>query len=319
MTTTPLAIQLSWDARAGSTEYRIYQRAPNANWTLIATIAGDPPLTSYIFHGVEEINYIFAVRSWNGSYESELTEITYPYALTSCWSTPTNTPDNQPMVTPYDVQYVSKEEFLKSAIAKGLGYTTNSVDYTDGTIDHALLKASSYVNRYCRRYFQKMTIDEIYPNVTIQVSNPRLTTVPLRFGPIQSINTITIQVLKWFINFTLDYLITQPEQRFYQIVPMISSSGTTGTPIPSVLLEQSDLGIIWTNYTCGYDIIPQDILHCVEVLAGHELAMMKQNPMGATSIRTGGFSITFDPAKDSVMAEVKEILNMWRLHTLRMS
>ena len=320
MTTVPILIQLSWTAVTGATEYRVYKRAPNADWVLIATITGSPPPTFYDFTGVEGVQYIFAIRSWNGSFESELTQIAYPYSVSACWQTPTNTPDGMPMVTPYDIQYVTKEEFLKSPIAKGLGYNSSSEDYTDGTIDHSLLKASSYVNRICRRYFQKMTVDEIYPNVTIQVSNPRLTTVPLRYGPIQKINTITIQVLKWFIPFTLDYLIQHPEQRFYQIVPMISSAGTTGTPIPSVLLEQSDLGIIWTNYTFGYDIIPEDIKHAVEIVAGQELAMLKQNPMGASSLKTGMFAITFgDPEKNQVLAEVNRILAPWIIHTLRMT
>lgn len=321
MTTVPFLIQLSWDASPSATQYRIYKREPNNDWTLIATITGTPPLTNYTFTGVEGTQYIFAVRVWNGSYESELTQIAYPYAISAAWQTPTNTPDGMPMVTPYDVQYITKDEFLKSPIAKGLGYTVTSVDYLDGTLDHALLKASSSVNRICRRYFQKMTVDEIYPNVTIQVSNPRLTVVPLRYGPVQRINTITIQVLKWFIPFTLDYLIQHPEQRFYQIVPMISSAGTTGSPIPSVLLEQSDLGIIWTNYTFGYDIIPEDIKHAVEVIAGHELAMLRQNPMGAIQFKTGTLSMSFsgNEEQDPVLADVKRMLEPWKLHTLRMT
>ncbi len=320
MTATPMLIQLSWDASSAAVEYRIYKREPNADWVLLATVVGTPPPTFYNFNGVEGTQYIFSIRVWNGSYESELTQVNYPYNLSASWQTPINTPDNMPMVTPYDIQYVTKEEFLKSPIAKGLGYNSSSEDYIDGTIDHALLKASSHVNRYCRRYFQKMTIDEIYPNVTIQVSNPRLTTVPLRYGPVQKINTIYIQVLKWFIKFELTYLIQHPEQRFYQIVPMISSAGTTGTPIPSVLLEQSDLGMVWTNYTFGYDIIPEDIKHAVEVITGQELAMMKQNPMGATSFGTGTFKITFGTKEQNpVLEEVRSLLNPWVLHTIRMT
>jgi hypothetical protein len=317
-TLTPIEIEISWSTKSGAVNYRIYKRQPNSYWSLIATV--DAPTTSYIFNGYENTQYMFGVRVWNGSYESDLALQNYPQDVSATWQTPSNTPSGLPMVTPYDIQYVTKDEFLTSPIAKGLGYTVDSIDYTDGTIDHALLKASSYVNRYCRRYFNKMTIDEIYPNVTIQVSNPRLTTVPLRYGPVQNINSITIQVLKWFIPFTKDYLIQHPEQRFYQIVPMISSSGTTGSPIPSVLLEQSDLGIIWTNYTFGYDVIPEDIKHAVEVIAGQELAMLKQNPMGATSLKTGNFAITFGKNEENpVLNEVKSILNPWVLHTLRMT
>jgi hypothetical protein len=307
-------------ANPTATEYRVYSKQPNADWVLIATIAGAPPPTTYDYTGVEGTQYIFGVRAWNGSYESEIQQIAYPYAVSGIWQTPTNTPDGMPMVTPYDVQYVTKNEFLKSAIAKGIGYTDTSEDYTDGTIDLALLDASSQVNRYCNRYFQKMTVDEMYPNVTIQVSNPRMTTIPLRFGPVQKINTITIQVLKWFIAFSLEYLITSPEQRFYQIVPMISSSGTTGTPIPSVLLERESLGIVWTNYTCGYDVIPQDIKHAVSIIAGQELASMRNNPMGANSIRTGTFSMAFsDPDKNQVLRKVESMLKPWALRTIRLT
>jgi hypothetical protein len=315
---TNIEIELSWATSTAATEYRIYQRNSNTGWVLTATVTA--PNTTYIFNGVEGVQYMFAVRVYNGSYESDVATINYPQDVTSIWTTPLNTPTGLPMLTPYDIQYVTKEEFLTSPIAKGLGYTATSTDYLDGTIDHALLKASSIVNRYCRRYFQKMTIDEIYPNVTIQVSNPRMTTVPLRYGPVQAINTITIQVLKWFIPFTLDYLIQQPEQRFYQIVPMISSAGTTGSPIPSVLLEQSNLGIIWTNYTFGYDIIPEDVKHAVEIIAGQQIAMLRQNPMGASSLKTGTFAIAFGN-KDSnpVLTEVYKNLDPWKIHSIRMT
>lgn len=318
--TTPIEITLQWTANSAATEYHVYQRSPNSGWVLIATITGTPPATSYIFTGVEGVQYMFAIRVYNGSFESEVATINYPTDVSATWTTPLNTPTGLPMLVPYDVQYVTKDEFLTSPIAKGLGYTNQSVDYLDGTIDHALLKASSWVNRYCRRYFQKMTIDEVYPNVTIQVSNPRMTVVPLQNRPYSQINTITIQVLKWFIDFSLEYLIQFPAQGYYQIVPMISTAGSTGTPIPSVLLEQQNLGIIWTNYTCGYDIIPEDIKHAVEMIAGQEISMLRQNPMGATSLQTGTFSISFSKNEENaILQQVRDMLNRWRVHTLRMT
>lgn len=168
------------------------------------------------------------------------------------WQTPTNTPTGAAMQVSVDNPYITKSQFILNPIAKGLGITASSTEYTDGTLDAIILEASSMVNRYCRRHFDRQTIDEIYPNITIQVTNPQLTTVPLDEGPINQINTIYIQVLQWFIEFSLSYLQTIPEAHYYQIVPLLSSDGSTGIPIPSVLLQQSNLGKIWTNYDYGY-------------------------------------------------------------------
>jgi hypothetical protein len=312
---TPLLVQLSWTAVVGATEYRIYKRSPNSDWVLLTTVLS--PTTHYDYDGVEGVNYIFGIRSWDGFYESDVATVNYPYNLTSMWQTPLNTPDGMPMVTPIDVQYVTKEEFIKSPIAKGLGYTATSEDYLDGTIDQALLAASVEVNRYCNRYFNKQTIDEMMPDFVIQVSNPQMTVVPLHYGPVQAVNTIDLQVLKWFITFSLEYLNVFPEQHLYKIVPMISSSGNTGMPIPSVLLEQSTLSIVWTNYTFGYDVIPEDIKHAVKVLAGYELALSKQNPMGAISIRTGTMTLSFAHGVDNPIAtKAYGLLDRWKTPTL---
>lgn len=315
MTANPILIQLSWVAVIGATEYRIYKRNANADWEYLATVSS--PSVTYEYHGLEGTTYIFGIRSWNGSYESDVQTVTYPWpSLSALWQTPTNTPDGMPMITPIDVQYVTKEEFIKSPIAKGLGYTATSEDYLDGTIDQALMSASAEVNRYTNRYFQKMTVDEMMPDFCIQVGNPQMTVVPLRYGPVHSVNTINLQVLKWFINFSLEYMSVFPEQHMYKIVPLLSSSGTTGTPIPSVLLEQSTLSIVWTNYTCGYDVIPEDIKHAVKVLAGYELALFKQNPLGATGIKTGTLSLTFGKDKvNPVTDKIYSVLDRWRFPT----
>jgi hypothetical protein len=187
-------------------------------------------------------------------------------------------------------------------------------------IDLLLLQASAEVNRYTHRYFQKQTIDETFPNVTIQVSNPRLTVIPLKNPPVQRINTVTIQVLKFFIPFSLEYLI-QPfhEQHYYQIVPMLSTSGAvSASPIPSVILEQSQLGIVWTNYTCGYDVIPEDI-KLATVLIATKFYGLKFNPLGLTSFRTQTVSQTFAAhgATNPIDSQVMAILDKYRIRTLR--
>jgi hypothetical protein len=191
-------------------------------------------------------------------------------------------------------------------------------------LDNILLQASSAVNRYTRRFFQKQTIDETFPNVTIQVSNPRFTVIPLKYPPVSKINSVTIQVLKWFIPFNLEYLI-QPfyEQHYYQIVPLLSTAGQgaplgTGTPIPSVILEQSQLGIVWTNYTCGYDVIPEDIKYATALVAGKMLGM-KFNPLGLRSFATQTTTQQWSEAGQAnyIDSEVMNILNKYRLSTLR--
>lgn len=313
-------IQISWNAVETADKYEVWKKPLNPDvedWVKVVDIV--PPITNYTYAGVDEWEYIFKIKAFKADKaigEDQLIE--FPKRVSGFWETPMNTPDNQPMVVPYDIPYMTKEEFIKHPIARGLRLSASSPEYNDGTIDELLLCASSEVNRYCRRYFQKMTIDEIYPNVTIQVANPRLTTVPLKYPPVQKINTIYIQVLKWFIKFELTYLIQHPQQRFYQIVPLISCAGTTGAPIPSVLLEQSQLGIIWTNYTFGYDIIPEEIKCAVALIAGKFWGTAKQNPLGLNNLRTGNLTLGWGEY-NPINEEVKRMLDPYKLITIRMT
>src|SRR5581483_7775253 len=98
----------------------------------------------------------------------------------------------------------SSADFLN--YATGLKLTTSSTLYTSGVLDVYLQMASEEVNRYTHRHFQRQTIDEIHYDTPIGQSEPKLVTLFLNEAPIQAINSIYIQVLKWFVEFSLDYL-----------------------------------------------------------------------------------------------------------------
>lgn len=172
-------------------------------------------------------------------------------------NTGNNTPNGTPMQVAVDNPYLEKEEFINGYISKGLGLTKNSSQYANGELESILLQASSVVNRYCGRYFDTQTIDETKTQFSVRPYNPQLVTVVLQNRPYSVINSINIQVLKWFIPVITtganSYLQDFYDKGFYKIVPMLSSAGTgLGSPIPSEIIDRQPLGVLWTNYTFGY-------------------------------------------------------------------
>lgn len=293
-------VQISWSAVTGAVAYVVEQQTAqpgSSDFTTIATV--DSPSLSYTYAGRQQ-DELSLFRVTAVSNKTTLTVCPASNAVqmvgfpqySGAYVGEGDTPDGQPFVHPVDVPYVTKEEFILHPSAAALGLTASSTEYTNGTLDMLILSASASVNRYCKRYFQRQTIDEKYPNITISVTNPRLCVIPLKNGPVHRVNSVSIQVLKWFIPFSLEYLQTFYDQAYYKIVPMLTANGT-GTPIPSVLLEQSQLGIVWTNYTCGYDVIPSDIKFATCLIAAKMYGQSKFNPLGLTSMSTQTFSQSF--------------------------
>lgn len=172
-------------------------------------------------------------------------------------NTGTNTPTGTPKQVAVDNPYLEKEEFVNSYVAKGLGITKDSPEYASGELESVLLQASAVVNRYCNRWFDTQTIDETKTSFTVRPYNPQLVTVKLANRPYSQINSIYIQVLKWFIPVQTtganSYLQDFYDLGFYKIVPMLSNSGNgLGSPIPSEIIDRVPLGVLWTNYTFGF-------------------------------------------------------------------
>jgi hypothetical protein len=172
-------------------------------------------------------------------------------------NTGTNTPTGAAKKVAVDNPYLEKEEFIRSYVAKGLGLSANSPEYASGQLEETLLEATAVVNRYCGRWFDCQTIDETKTAFTVRPYNPQLVTVVLANRPYSRINSIYIQVLKWFIQVQTtganSYLQDFYDLGFYKIVPMLSNAGNgLGSPIPSQIIDRVPLGVLWTNYTFGY-------------------------------------------------------------------
>lgn len=168
-----------------------------------------------------------------------------------------NTPTGAKMMVAVDNPYLTKDEFVATSEGQGLGITADSAIYASGELDRKILQASSWINRTCRRWFDTQTIDEQKTGFTVRPYNPQLVTVLLDNSPYTRINSIYIQVLKWFIGIdisaTTGYLQDFYAQGFYKIVPMLSSAGTgLGSPLPAAIVDRIPLGVLWTNYTFGY-------------------------------------------------------------------
>jgi hypothetical protein len=173
------------------------------------------------------------------------------------FTTPTNTPTGQRKKIAVDNPYLSKDDYINSVEALGLGINASSPIYASGELDKILLRASAWINRYCNRYFDTQTIDETKTQFVVRPYNPQLVTVVMNNRPYQSINSVWIQVLKWFIQVDVtspgNYLQDFPDYGYYKIVPILSSAGTgVGSPIPAAILDRVPLGVLWTNYTFGF-------------------------------------------------------------------
>lgn len=181
-----------------------------------------------------------------------------PNNVQSGWfSTPTNTPTGARKQIAVDNPYCSKDDFIQSIEAEGLNLTVLSAAYSNGQIDKLLLRSSAWINRHCRRYFDTQTIDETKTGFIVRPYNPQLITNVLENRPYQNINSIYIQVLKWFIQIDTTpnsgYLQDFPDYGYYKIVPLLSSAGTgMGSPLPAAIVDRIPLGVLWTNYTFGY-------------------------------------------------------------------
>lgn len=173
------------------------------------------------------------------------------------FETPSNTPFAEPKKIAVDNPYLTKDDFINSIEASGLGLTPSSTIYTNGQLDKILLRSSAWINRHCRRWFDTQTIDETKTGIQVRPYNPQLVTVVLQNSPYQRIHSVYIQVLKWFIEVDItspgNYLQDFPDLGYYKIVPVLSSAGTgVGSPIPAAILDRVALGVLWTRYTFGY-------------------------------------------------------------------
>lgn len=316
MTTNIRPILLNWSESIdlGVTGYNIYL-VSGANQqqsiTLLAFVSGITT-TSYTYNGVEGEQYQFEVRATTGIVESLPLEIFYPNG-SSLFTPVCLTPTGQPMMTSRDMPYLTKDDFIN--FPNGLNLKTTSPLYTSGILDEVLQMASEEVNRYCHRHFNVQTVDEVYDGIRIGQDAPKLMTVQLNEGPIQSVQRVDVQVLKWFINFSLDYLQIAPEKGYIQIVPFLGS-GLSGVPLPSAALVEGLLGKVWVRYTYGYDVIPFAIKMATSIFATKFIGL-QTNPVGASDIQLGHYKTTWSKDNDPLMIQAYNLLNPYKLMTFR--
>lgn len=296
----------------GYNVYLVHGAPINDTKVLLAFVSG---VTSngYNYTAVEGTDYQFEVRATNGVNEGPPLAIFYPDG-TSLYTPTAITPTGQPMMNSRDVAYITKDEFLN--FPTGLKLTTSSPLYVSGMLDNILSSASEQVNRFCRRHFNVQTIDEVYHGVRIGQDMPKLITIPLNEGPIQVVNRVDIQVLKYFINFSLDYLQIYPENNYIQIVPFLGG-GTSGLPLPSAATMSGMLGKVWVNYTYGFNVPPFDIKMATSLYATYMIGL-QENPVGATSVRFGrNFQLNWDKNTNPILDQAERMLKPYRMSTYR--
>src|ERR1041385_3736302 len=158
-------------------------------------------------------------------------------------NTGTNTPTGAKKQIAVDNPYITKDDFINTSIAAGLGIDSSSAIYTSGDLDAMILAASAWVNRKCNMYFDTQTIDETKTAFVVKPYNPELVTVVVANRPYTKVNSCYIQVLKWFIQVDVSspqaYIQDFYDFGYFKIVPLLSSSGQgAGSPIPSMIIDR---------------------------------------------------------------------------------
>ena len=171
--------------------------------------------------------------------------------------TGSNTPTGAKKQVAVDNPYITVDDFCNSYTASGLGISLTDPLVVSGELQNLILQASAWVNRIINMYVDTQTIDEVQTGFTVRPYNPRLVSVVLANRPYSKINSMYIQVLKWFIQIDTSsassYLQDFYDLGFCRIVPLLSTAGTgVGSPIPAQILDHVQLGILWINYTFGY-------------------------------------------------------------------
>lgn len=307
-------IVVSWtpvtDTNAVGYNIYIVHGAPEITTKVFLAFVNGVTSGAYNYTAVEGVQYQFEVRATdaqvNGN-ESAPLEIFYPDGRTI--ATPTTlTPDGGPMMIVRDAQYVQATEF--NQYSTGLQFANTDAIVTSGVLDSYLKAASSMVNRLCKRHFDVQTKDEIYPAVRIGQDFPKLMTVFLSEKPIQNIISVNLQVLKYFIPVALDYLQLDSEAGFYSVVPMLTG-GYTGFPVPQVV--EGMLAKVWTRYTFGYDVLPEEVRIATVIIATKLIALPSQNPLSAQSVRFGrNFQLNWDKNNDPMMNLVQDLLRPYK-------
>lgn len=215
------------------------------------------------------------------------------------WNGTTDTPTGVRFAHPIDIRYIEKSDFVNEYVVKhGLGITASDSEYTDGTLDDVLLRASTKINRKTGRYFNVQTIDETFSRYQLGTGGSReYVTLVLSQMPINTINRIDFEVLGQFISVDLTYLQdAYPESGFLQLVPNITSAAATSIPIP----VSTQIGTYWVNYTFGYSTLPADIRQAV-VLEAVKLIGLYRNPLGLSEFRSNQKTLKWD--KDNRLDE----------------
>jgi hypothetical protein len=172
-------------------------------------------------------------------------------------TTGNNTPSGAQKVVAVDNPYITVDDFCATYTAQGLGISITDPLVVSGELQNVILQASAQVNRLCNMYFDTQTIDETTTGFKVRPYNPELVSVVFNNRPYQKVNSMYIQVLKWFIQIDVSdassYLQDFYEDGYCRIVPLLSSAGQgTGSPLPAQIVDHVRLGVLWTNYTFGY-------------------------------------------------------------------
>ena len=172
-------------------------------------------------------------------------------------NTGNNTPTGAVKKIAVDNPYITVDDFLASYTAQGLGISATDPLVTSGELQNIILQASAWLNRKANMYFDTQTIDETQTGFKVRPYNPELVSVVFNNRPYSKVNSMFIQVLKWFIEVDVtspaSYVQDFYEYGYCRIVPLLSSAGTgVGSPIPAQIVDHVSLGVLWINYTFGY-------------------------------------------------------------------
>ena len=119
---------------AGAVSYHIFRKKVGTNATdFVDSATVLVPTTSHTFTGADEDERdIFQVKAFKAAdvlsdASNAVQDLFFPDRSAGVYTTNTSTPDGQPATVPVDVAYLTKDEFIKFPIARGLGFTMSSL------------------------------------------------------------------------------------------------------------------------------------------------------------------------------------------------
>lgn len=115
-------------------------------------------------------------------------------------------------------------------------------------LDNMIITSCGAVNSICNRYFNKQTIDEIFPNEGLFTNE--YNEFVLKNRPLIEVKKVWLQIVSTFAEVENTYLQVLTEESIVKILPTLSL--TSSVPFP--FYRDKDASNVWIRYDSGFAV-----------------------------------------------------------------